>query len=109
MTGLIFKLLLLSVEVGEFLLVTVPNGDARSLHRWRQDFILNCEGLWREEGIFRLKGNTIIEVRKILMAAHVAFDRSTRNCHAKIDLFIISLHNVLKKNVTRINSVNLFR
>ncbi len=57
MAGLIFKLFLLSVEVGEFLLVPVPDGDARSLHRWRQEFILNGEGFWREEDIFRLKGD----------------------------------------------------
>ncbi len=54
---MIFILLLLSVEVGEFLLVPVPDGDARSLHRWRQEFILNGEVFWREEGIFRLKGD----------------------------------------------------
>ncbi len=57
MAVLIFKLLLLIIEVGVFLLVPVPDGDARSLHRWRQEFILNCEGFWHEEDIFRLKGD----------------------------------------------------
>ncbi len=85
MAGLIFKLLLLSIEVGEFLLVPVPDGDARSLHRWRQELILNCEGFWREKDVFRLKGNTIIEVRNIELVAYVGWDRSTRNSLANID------------------------
>ncbi len=54
---MIFILLLLSVDVGEFLLVPVPDGDARSLHGRREEFILNGEGFWREEDIFRLKGD----------------------------------------------------
>ncbi len=59
MAGLIFKLLLLGIEVGEFLLVPVPDGDARSLQSRRQQFILNGEGLWREEDVFRLKGDCL--------------------------------------------------
>ncbi len=54
---MIFILLRLGIEVREFLLVPVPDGDARSLHRRRQKFILNCEGFWREDDIFRLKGD----------------------------------------------------
>ncbi len=52
---MIFILLRLGIEVREFLLVPVPDGDARSLHRWRQELILNGEGFWREEDVFRLK------------------------------------------------------
>ncbi len=106
-------MLLLGIEVCEFLLVPVPDDDARSLHRWRQEFILNGEGFWREEDIFRLNSNTIIEVRKIELVAHVGFDWSTRSCHVNIDLFIttisISLRTVLTKTLTRINSVSPFR
>ncbi len=85
MAGLIFKLLLLSVEVGEFLLVPVPDGDARSLHRRCKEFILNGEGFWREEDIFRLKRNTTIEVRKIELVVHVGLGRPTRSCHVNVD------------------------
>ncbi len=63
MAWLIFRLSLLSVEVGEFLLVSVPDGDARSLHGRCKEFILNCEGLWREEDIFRLKGGTTVAIK----------------------------------------------
>ncbi len=54
---MIFILFLLGLEVREFLLVPVPDGDARSLHRRCKEFILNCEGFWREVEIFRLKGD----------------------------------------------------
>ncbi len=41
---MIFILLLLGIEVGEFLLVPVPDGDARSLHRWRQELFSMVKG-----------------------------------------------------------------